>query len=85
MDILVDAGCDPRCVFSTLYLQDNSIDVRYHRIRNKAKVRPIDLVDPRNKDLRATLQKAEMAMMVGNDVVIEDDDDGRDGPGSESD
>ncbi|WPG98509.1 Hypothetical protein R9X50_00130000 [Acrodontium crateriforme] len=66
VEILVDAGCDPR-------------------IRNKAKLRPIDLVDPRNKELRSILQKAEFAMMAGNDVVVEDDDDGADGTGSESD
>jgi uncharacterized protein len=67
VEILVDAGCDPR-------------------LRNKAKLRPIDLVDPRNKDVRSVLQKAEMAMTAGDDVVDEDDDDdARDGPGSESD
>ena len=54
------------------------------RIRNKAKLRPIDLVDPRNTDLRSTLQKAEMAVMAGDDVVDEDEDE-PDGPGSESD
>ena len=56
VEILLDAGCDPR-------------------IRNKAKLRPMDLVDPRNTELRALLQKAEYSMMVGNDVVVEDDDD----------
>ena len=65
VDILVDAGCDPR-------------------IRNKAKQRPIDLVDPRNTELRSVLQKAEMAILAGDDVVDEDDDE-PDGPGSESD
>jgi len=65
VDILIDAGCDPR-------------------IRNKAKLRPIELVDPRNKELRTALQTAEMAIMAGGDVVVEDDD-APDGPGSESD
>lgn len=65
VDILVDAGCDPR-------------------IRNKAKLRPFDLVDPRNTELRKMLQKAEFAMMAGGDVV-EEDDDGPTGSGSESD
>ncbi|EOD52893.1 putative ankyrin repeat protein [Neofusicoccum parvum UCRNP2] len=64
VDILVDAGCDPR-------------------IRNKAKLRPFDLVDPRNLDLRKMLQKAEFAMMAGADVVQEDDD-GPTGSGSDS-
>ena len=54
------------------------------RIRNKAKLRPIDLADPRNTDLRRSLQKAELAMMAGDDVVDEDEDE-PDGPGSESD
>ncbi|EME88121.1 uncharacterized protein MYCFIDRAFT_209713 [Pseudocercospora fijiensis CIRAD86] len=66
VDILVDAGCDPR-------------------IRNKAKLRPIDLVDPRNTELRSVLQKAELMLMASDDVVVEDDEDGPDGPGSESD
>jgi len=56
VDILVDAGCDPR-------------------IRNKAKLRPIDLVDPRNTELRSMLQKAEFTMLAGDDIVEEDDDD----------
>ena len=54
------------------------------RIRNKAKLRPIELVDPRNSDLRRVLQKAEMAMTAGDDVVNEDEEDSE-GPGSESD
>ena len=65
VEILVDAGCDPR-------------------IRNKGKLRPIDLVDPRNVELRGVLQKAEMAMLAGDDVVDEDEEE-LDGPGSESD
>ncbi|KAK4507576.1 hypothetical protein PRZ48_001311 [Zasmidium cellare] len=67
VDILVDAGCDPR-------------------IRNKAKLKAIDLVDPRNTELRKDLQKAELTLQMSSDVVQEDeDDDARDGPGSESD
>ncbi|KAL0256866.1 hypothetical protein SLS55_007675 [Diplodia seriata] len=66
VDILVDAGCDPR-------------------IRNKAKLRPFDLVDPRNAELRKMLQRAEFAMTAGGDVVEEDDDDGPTGSGSDSD
>lgn len=56
-----------------------------YRIRNKAKLKPIDLVDPRNTDLRAALQKAELAILASGDLVNEDEDDGPDGPGSESD
>ena len=56
------------------------------RIRNKAKLKPYELVDPRNTELRATLQKAEFAMMAGDDVVVADgDDDGQGGTGSASD
>nr|POF17365.1 ankyrin repeat-containing protein [Quercus suber] len=68
VDILVDAGCDPR-------------------IRNKAKLRPADLVDPRNQELRGMLRKAEATMELGGDDVVEEEADGRmdDGPGSESD
>jgi ankyrin repeat protein len=65
VDILLDAGCDPR-------------------IRNKAKLRPLELVDPRNTVLRAELQKAEYALQAGGDVVA-DDDDGPTGSGSDSD
>ncbi|GIZ39311.1 hypothetical protein CKM354_000269800 [Cercospora kikuchii] len=66
VDILVDAGCDPR-------------------IRNKAKLKPIDLVDPRNTELRTALQKAELTTVASSDLVDEDADDGHDGPGSDSD
>lgn len=65
VDILVDAGCDPR-------------------IRNRAKLRPFDLLDPRNAVCRDVLRNAEMTMMAGDDVVDEDEPaDG--GEGSESD
>jgi hypothetical protein len=65
VDILLDAGCDPR-------------------IRNKAKLKPVELADPRNTELRSMLQKGEFAMTAGGDVV-EDDDDGPTGSGSDSD
>jgi len=64
VDILLDAGCDPR-------------------IRNKAKLKPAELVDPRNKDLRELLRKGEVAMMMGGDVV--EDDEGPTGSASDSD
>ncbi|KAH0125923.1 hypothetical protein KCU67_g17533, partial [Aureobasidium melanogenum] len=66
VDILIDAGCDPR-------------------IRNKAKLRPVDLTDPRNTELRSLLQKAEFTMLAGDDVVQEDDDDAVAGSASDSD
>ncbi len=46
------------------------------RIRNKAKLKPIELVDPRNKDLRSVIQRAEYSLQVGDDVVHEDDEGG---------
>lgn len=57
------------------------------RIRNKAKLKPMELVDPRNTELRGVLQKGEFAIMAGNDVVDEDDeaDDGPTGSASDSD
>ncbi|KAH3909241.1 hypothetical protein HBI56_187510 [Parastagonospora nodorum] len=65
VEILLDAGCDPR-------------------IRNKAKLKPVELADPRNAELRSILQKGEFAMQAGGDVV-EEDDDGPTGSASDSD
>lgn len=65
VEILLDAGCDPR-------------------IRNKAKLKPAELADPRNGELRMCLQKAEYGLQVGDDVVAEDEDDEEDaGPPSD--
>ena len=55
-----------------------------YRLRNKAKLKPMELVDPRNTELRSILQKAEFAMAAGDDIVVNDDED--EGPtGSASD
>ncbi|KAF2745300.1 ankyrin repeat protein-like protein [Sporormia fimetaria CBS 119925] len=64
VEILLDAGCDPR-------------------IRNKAKLKPVELADPRNAELRGILQRGEYAMMAGGDVVVEEED-GALGSGSDS-
>ena len=56
-----------------------------NRIRNKAKLKPLELVDPRNTELRSTLQKAEFAMMAGDDVVDQDGEDEQGPTGSASD
>jgi hypothetical protein len=53
------------------------------RIRNKAKLKPVELADPRNTGLRSMLQKGEYAMTAGGDVV-EDEDDGPTGSASDS-
>lgn len=56
------------------------------RIRNNAKLKAMELVDPRNTALVNVLRKAEFAMMAGNDVVDDHDDDGTRGAmGSASD
>ncbi|CAF9916159.1 hypothetical protein IMSHALPRED_002995 [Imshaugia aleurites] len=55
------------------------------RIRNKAKLKPCELVDPRNTELRATLQKAEFAMLAGDDVIGRDGEDEQGPTGSASD
>lgn len=56
------------------------------RIRNKAKLKAMELVDPRNAELRMTLQKAEFAQTLGNEAGHEEDEDeGREGSASDSD
>lgn len=46
----------------------------------------MELVDPRNTELRSMLQKAEFTQLAGNDVVNEDEeDDGPTGSASDSD
>ena len=45
----------------------------FGRLRNKAKLRPVDLADPRNTELRGVLQKAEFTFTAGDDVVDEDE------------
>ncbi|MCJ1458202.1 hypothetical protein MMC28_008573 [Mycoblastus sanguinarius] len=55
------------------------------RIRNKAKLKPFELVDPRNTELRTVLQKAEFATMAGGDVVDADgEEEGPTGSASDS-
>ncbi|KAI9750136.1 MAG: hypothetical protein M1835_001439, partial [Candelina submexicana] len=56
------------------------------RLRNKAKLKPFELVDPRNIELRSILQKAEFTTMAGDDVVNRDaeDEDGPTGSASDS-
>jgi len=56
VDLLVDAGADPR-------------------IRNKAKLKPIELVDPRNTELKKFLQRAEFSIAMGTSDAVSDDDD----------
>lgn len=60
VEILLDAGCDPRT-------------------RNAARLKPVELADPGNKEVRKMLQNAEYAIMAGDDVVRDDSD----GPASD--
>ncbi|KAI4138399.1 MAG: hypothetical protein L6R39_006809 [Caloplaca ligustica] len=55
------------------------------RIRNKAKLKPVELVDPKNTELRSVLQKAEYSMTVGDDIVVRDGDNDEGPTGSASD
>ena len=86
VDILIDAGCDPRYAWRRHQSTQNGTNVIDFRIRNKAKLRPFDLVDPRNTELRGLLRKAEFTIMAGNDVVEEEEEEGDNGEaGSASD
>jgi len=65
VEILVDAGCDPR-------------------IRNKGKMKAVDLVDPRNEALRAFLRKAEIMVEMEADMGDVAEDEGGSGPESDN-
>ncbi|KAK4998202.1 hypothetical protein LTR28_013744 [Elasticomyces elasticus] len=65
----------PAVIRATVRTKQERLTPEKTRIRNKAKLRPIDLVDPRNTELRGTLQRAEFAMMAGTDLVVEEGDD----------
>lgn len=78
VELLLDAGADPRCFpllcfFFLSRIFGLEVLIRRNRIRNKAKLKAQELVDPRNTALRNILQKAEFAIMAGDDVVDEDD------------
>jgi uncharacterized protein len=45
------------------------------RVRNKAKLKAVELVDPRNSELRKILQKGEYSMTVGANELANDDED----------
>jgi uncharacterized protein len=58
-----------------------------HRIRNKAKLKPLDLVDPRNSSLRNLMQESEYVLQNQGDFIDADaeDDEGPTGSNSDSD
>lgn len=53
------------------------------RVRNKHKNKPVDVVDPRDEELRKTLRTAEYKVSMAGDVVEEEGDEGE-GSGSDS-
>ena len=101
VELLIDAGADPRYVYiftpcSTYpyrprlgYATQFAMLIKRltcaRSVRNKAKLKSFELVDPRNKELRSVLQKAEFALMAGNDVVDREDEADGAGAGSASD
>jgi len=83
VDILIEAGTDVKLVLADIF-SAREVRLTWYRYRNKAKLRPVDLVDPRNKELRSTLQKAEYAQTAGNDIIDDSDDDKPTGSASDS-
>lgn len=69
VEILVDAGCDPR-------------------IRNKGKMKPGEVVDPRNEALRSFLRRAEVLAVEmeagGGEIEGEGYEEGGEGPESDN-
>lgn len=87
VDLLLDAGADPRSVILPRP-PAKFCQLTTPRLRNKAKLKPMELVDPRNTELRSLLQKAEFTMTAGDDVVnrdAEEEDEGPTGSASDSD
>jgi hypothetical protein len=58
-----------------------------YRIRNKAKLKPCDLVDPRNPSLRNLIQESEYVLQNQGDFIDADaeEDEGPTGSNSDSD
>lgn len=97
-ELLLDAGADPRSVSIAVALAGDCcggwlmapreralLTLSRRRIRNKAKLKPFELVDPRNTELRSILRNAEFAMMAGDDVVDnEQEEQGPTGSASDS-
>ena len=85
VELLLDAGADPRSVPCRLMSEYNPPGLAdSDRIRNKTKLKAMELVDPRNKELRLIFQKAEFAQLAGDDVVNGDEDNEEAGSGSDS-
>lgn len=75
---------EPEKIALVEYLTEAGADPR---IRNKGKLKPVELVDPRNTELRALLQRAEFSLMAmaGADVVDSkaEEEEGPTGSGSD--
>ena len=55
------------------------------KIKNKGGMRPVDLVDPRNEELKASLRNAQWTAMAGTDIVnMDEEDEGPTGSASDS-
>ena len=67
------------------WLSASNLMVAHGRIRNKAKLKAFDLVDPTFAELRDVLNRAEFMLVAGDDVIDEERDDGRAGSASDSD
>ena len=74
VEILIEAGSDPKYVVDNIRSTRKALLIQY-RFKNKAKLKPVELVDPRNKELRQFLNKAEFAQHAGNDIIYDSDDD----------
>ncbi len=58
---------------------------RNYRIRNKAKLKPYDLVDPRNSSLRNLIQESEYVLQNQGDFIDADTEEYEGPTGSNSD
>ena len=65
VEILLDAGCDPR-------------------LRDKFGQKAVDICDPRNEETRGVLRRGEMALVEG-EALVEEDEEEEEGPASDSD
>jgi len=101
IEMMLEAGSDPRFVIfiphqymnafplsERCYGSQNETDSSWlYRIRNKAKLKPLDLVDPRNSSLRNLMQESEYVLQNQGDFIDADaeEDEGPTGSNSDSD
>jgi len=90
IDMMLEAGSDPKWDKPYgwgRYMLWGLELTSYLRIRNKAKLKAADLVNPRNTELRDLIQKAEYVLQNQGDFidVEEEEDEGPTGSNSDSD